>query len=98
MAILDFTDSLPAGEGYRSLCLIGSKGAAYADDHRNRNLFFTGGAPKALPPDFERSFIQPMLENFVARVQKGEPSSNSSQDYRNAQEIVSIASAGRNDP
>ena len=98
MAILDFTDSLPAGEGYRSLCLIGLKGGAYADDHRNRNLFFTGGAPEALPPDFERSFIQPMLEDFVARVQKGESSSKSNQDYRNAQEIVSIASACRKDP
>ena len=37
MALLDFTDTLPAGDGYHSLCLVGSNGAAYADDHRDRN-------------------------------------------------------------
>ena len=49
MALIDFTNSLPDGDNYESLCLIGSKGVAYADDHRNRNLFFNGGAPNKMP-------------------------------------------------
>ena len=31
MALIDFTNSLPDGDNYESLSLIGSKGAAYAD-------------------------------------------------------------------
>jgi predicted dehydrogenase len=48
MAILDFSTALPAGEGYESLSLIGSSGAAYADDHHNTHLLYRGGNPAAL--------------------------------------------------
>ena len=51
MAILDFSDTLPAGRGYESLSLIGSSGAAYADDHHNTHLLFRGGNPAALISD-----------------------------------------------
>ena len=43
MAILDFARGLPSGQGYNSVSLIGSTGAAYADDHHNSHLLFTGG-------------------------------------------------------
>ena len=42
---------LPAGQGYDSLSLIGSRGAAYSDDHHNSHLLFTGGHPSALIDD-----------------------------------------------
>jgi len=45
-ALLDFARGLPAGRGYDSVSLIGSSGAAYADDHHNSHLLFTGGDPK----------------------------------------------------
>jgi predicted dehydrogenase len=48
MAVLDFSDRLPAGQGYDSLSLVGSSGAAYSDDHHNSHLLFTGGHPAAL--------------------------------------------------
>ena len=48
MALLDFSAALPEGKGYDSLSLIGSSGAAYADDHNNTHLLFTGGNPAAL--------------------------------------------------
>lgn len=48
MAVLDFSDRLPAGQEYSSLSLIGSKGAAYADDHHNTHLLFGGSNPTAL--------------------------------------------------
>jgi hypothetical protein len=91
MAMLDFTDTLPDGENYRSLCLIGSKGAAYADDHHNRNLFFAGGAPKASPPNIESAFIQPMLEDFIVSVREGRDSRRATQNYRQALDIVTAA-------
>lgn len=46
MALLDFARGLPTGRGYDSVSLIGSSGAAYADDHHNSHLLFTGGDPK----------------------------------------------------
>ena len=48
MAILDFATSLPPGQCYDSLSLVGTKGTAYADDHSNTHLLFTGAAPRAL--------------------------------------------------
>ena len=51
MAVLDFSDRLPAGQGYDSLSLIGSSGAAYSDDHHNTHLLFAGGNPSALIDD-----------------------------------------------
>ena len=46
MAILDFA-ALPEGDSYCSVSLIGSTGAAYADDHHNRQLVFRGGPAQA---------------------------------------------------
>ncbi len=51
MALLDFAQRMPTGQVYNSLSLIGSKGAAYADDHQNTHLLFTGGNPAALISD-----------------------------------------------
>ena len=51
MAVLDFSDRLPAGQGYDSLSLVGSSGAAYSDDHHNTHLLFAGGNPVALIDD-----------------------------------------------
>lgn len=47
MAILDFATTLPSGRGYDSLHVIGSRGAAYADDHNNTHLLYRGGDPRA---------------------------------------------------
>jgi predicted dehydrogenase len=40
MAILDFANTFPSGQSYDSLSLIGSSGAAYADDHHNTHLLY----------------------------------------------------------
>ena len=88
MAVLDFTNSLPAGEGYRSLSLIGSRGAAYADDHRNRNLFFDGGSPKADRQSFELATIENLLRSFAEDVREGNDSGSMARSYRKASKIV----------
>ena len=91
MALLDFTNSLPTGDNYESLSLIGSKGAAYADDHRNRNLFFNGGAPDAKYPDTSMNFIGPMLEDFTKRIKTGADLESNSKSYNEAFKIFSEA-------
>jgi len=91
MAMIDFSRIPAEGEGYHSLSLIGSRGAAYADDHRDRNLIFTGGAANAELPGCKNAFIQPMLEDFLASVIAGKTPENANNDYLAAQKIVEEA-------
>ncbi|MFP6633235.1 MAG: hypothetical protein VCD16_11420 [Planctomycetota bacterium] len=67
MAVLDFSDRLPAGQGYDSLSLIGSSGAAYSDDHHNSHLLFTGGHPAALIDDCGEGLVHE-VQGFVDAV------------------------------
>lgn len=67
MAVLDFSDRLPAGQGYDSLSLIGSSGAAYSDDHHNTHLLFTGGHPAALIDDCGEGLVHE-VQGFVEAV------------------------------
>ena len=87
MAMIDFSSSLPAGEGYRSLSLIGSRGAAYADDQRDRNLLFRGDAPRATAPDSDFSALQPMIEDFVSAVDGGRSADVDTCAFTAAQEL-----------
>ena len=91
MAMLDFTSALPEGECYQSLSLIGSRGAAYADDHRDRNILFNGGAPAATAPAIQRAYIQPMLEDFVRGVTEGRTTETACEEYRKAEKIMRSA-------
>ncbi|MBM3997436.1 MAG: hypothetical protein FJ303_25315 [Planctomycetes bacterium] len=51
MALIDYVAKLPGDSRYHYLSLIGSSGAAYADDHRNMQLAFTRDGPRPLPSD-----------------------------------------------
>ena len=48
MALIGYSNQLPTGDGYQALTVIGSAGAAYADDHQNRQLVFRGGSAQAV--------------------------------------------------
>ncbi len=48
MALLVYSSRLPPGDPYRSLHVIGSAGAAYADDQQNMQLLYTGGQPRGV--------------------------------------------------
>ncbi len=48
MALIDYSNALPSGDGYQSLSVIGSAGAVYADDHQNVQLVFRGDHPQAV--------------------------------------------------
>ncbi len=65
MALLDFCDQLPIGEGYRSMMLIGSTGAAYLDDQQDRQLIFRGGAPQTILDQQDILPLTTMLQDFV---------------------------------
>lgn len=67
MAVLDFSDRLPAGQGYDSLSLVGSNGAAYSDDHHNTHLLFAGGNPAALIDDCGDGLLHE-VQSFVDAV------------------------------
>jgi myo-inositol 2-dehydrogenase/D-chiro-inositol 1-dehydrogenase len=71
MALIDGTSSLPPGDGYFALSLIGSAGAAYADDHCDMQLLFAGGHPAALhtgPGDAE---LLGLWQAFVTAIEQG---------------------------
>ncbi len=91
MAMIDFSNTLPEGDAYHSLSLIGSQGAAYADDHRDRNLVFSGGSAKAELPGSRNNYIQPMVENFLVKVCAGQAPENANNDYLAARQIVDAA-------
>ncbi|MBM3833830.1 MAG: Gfo/Idh/MocA family oxidoreductase [Verrucomicrobia bacterium] len=74
MALIDYAETLPKDDGYFSLSLIGSKGAAYADDHHNMQLLFTGGPPVALKTLQGDLHLLAQLQEFVEAVeQRREP-------------------------
>ena len=66
MALIDVSDDLPPGDGYRSVTVIGSAGAGYADDHHNRNLVFGGGDAAARDPGEGNLELVAELEEFTA--------------------------------
>ena len=87
MALIDFAQSLPVGSDYHSLCLVGSNGTAYADDHYNRNLIFANQGVNAELQETHYKFIQPMLEDFVESVRRGESGAAARRDLRSARDI-----------
>ena len=68
MALIDVTRALPAGDGYRSLALIGSLGAAHADDHHNAQLLYGGGRARAVLTEPDESVAALVLAEFAAAV------------------------------
>ena len=65
MALIDSADRLPPGEGYQSLSVIGSAGAAYADDHQNMQLVYRGGRPQAVRADEQSQPLTALTQDFA---------------------------------
>ena len=65
MALIDYASVLPRGDDYRSLSVIGSTGAAYADDHQNVQLVYRGGHPQARRTDEGVGALAMMVQEFV---------------------------------
>jgi predicted dehydrogenase len=71
MAVLDFTNRLPAGDGYQSLSVIAAGGAAYADDHQNVQLVYGGGHPRAVRTEERAGQLAAVAQEFVDAIGPG---------------------------
>ncbi|MBC8117294.1 MAG: hypothetical protein H7062_23100 [Candidatus Saccharimonas sp.] len=69
MALITYSNCLPPGDGYQSLSVIGSSGAAYADDHQDRQLVFAGGPPQAVRGG-EGMTLALVMQEFVDAVRE----------------------------
>ena len=84
MSVIDYSASLPAGPGYHFLSMIGSKGAAYADDHHNVNLVYGNGGTRALDPGHGAGHILAQLQEFVDAVSEDRDPTSTGADGRSA--------------
>lgn len=75
MALIDVASAIPSGDDYFSLCMIGSTGAAYADDHHNQQLLYRGDHPQAIKTGQGCTHLVEELGEFAAAIeQRREPS------------------------
>jgi predicted dehydrogenase len=71
MALLDYDGRLPAGDGYQSLHVIASTGAAYADDHQNTQLLYRGGHPQAVRTEERVGQLAALAQEFIDGLRAG---------------------------
>ena len=77
MALIDISHSLPSGDNYFSLSVIGSTGAAYADDHHNTQLVFGGGSATAHRTTETQAALLAQLQEFLAAIdERRDPSAS----------------------
>jgi len=88
MAILDFSMALPSGQDYDSLSLIGSSGAAYADDHHNTHLLYRGGNPSALVSHPGHLHVVREHQAFVDAIIDRTPPLVGGKECRTAQQVT----------
>ena len=93
MAICGIATGLPLGSGYYSLALIGSLGAAYADDHHNMHLIYRGGRPQAFASDQRASAVRAQLDEFGNAIMEDRNPSVSGADAVAALEIAEAVAA-----
>lgn len=68
MALIDLDTSLPAGNDYYALSLIGSTGAAYADDHHNTHLLWDSRGAHGVRTEEAHVALRYMLADFVEAI------------------------------
>jgi predicted dehydrogenase len=64
-AVIDCCLDLPAGDEYHSASLIGSRGAIYSDDHRDRQLLFGRDGVTAPKADYGHVAMAAQLRDFA---------------------------------
>lgn len=97
MALIDVSAGLPPGDGYRSVSVIGSAGAGYADDHHNRALLFGGGDPAARDPGEGNHDLAAELADFSAAIAERRAPSVTVSDARAALSVAEAAAASAAD-
>lgn len=91
MALIDCTRSLPANsDPYYSLTLIGSTGAAYADDHRNTNLLLRSDCV-GLKVSQGHDYFARQLQEFVDAVKHDRTPNGTGEDGKRAIAVMLTA-------
>ena len=90
MALIDYSNQLPEGDGYQSLSVIGSTGAAYADDHQNMQLVFRGGHAQAVRAEETGRRHAALIQELVDGLKAGGDVSSTVADWRR---VVDLANA-----
>jgi predicted dehydrogenase len=90
MAVLDYTDRLPPGDDYRSLSVIASSGAAYADDHQNVQLVYRGGHPQAVRTDERAGLLAAIAQDFVDAIRSRREPEGGAKSWR---DVFAVAGA-----
>jgi predicted dehydrogenase len=90
MALIDYTSRLPAGDGYQSLSVIASTGAAYADDHQNAQLLYRGERPRAVRTEERAGQLAAVAQEFVDALRDGRDLSASAEQWR---DVFAVAGA-----
>ena len=104
MAVIDYAQTLPQGRrpsgaslqlqggpGYFSLSMIGSTGAAYADDHHNVNLVYNEGGPSALDNGYGQGHTLAQLQEFVDAIKEDREPAITGADGRAAVQTAEAA-------
>ena len=91
MSVIDYSASLPPGPGYHCLSMIGSKGAAYADDHHNVNLVYGSGGTRAIDPGLGAGHILAQLQEFADAVREDREPAPTGADGRSAVLVAEAA-------
>ena len=98
MAFIDDSSTIPPGEGYFSLSMIGSTGAAYADDHHNMQLLYggrhnSGRNPTALKTQQGCGHLRAQVEEFAGAIEDGREPAITGGDGRLAIQVAEAAAA-----
>src|SRR5262249_132576 len=88
MALIDYSDRLPPGDAYQALSVIGSAGAAYADDHQNMQLVYGGGRPRAVRTDEGIRYLAALVQEFVDCLQPGQDTPEDLTSWRTLWAVV----------
>ena len=89
MATIDLA-TIPAGDPYYSLTVIGAHGAAYADDHANVQLAYQGDQPRGIRTEEGVVQFATLLQEFIDAVASGRIDSF---DRTNVGAILQISNA-----
>ncbi len=88
MALIDSASALTSGGDYFSLCMIGSTGAAYVDEHYDMQLLYRGGHPSALKIGQGNTHLVAELREFAAAIEQNREPSITIADVRAAMQVV----------
>ena len=91
MALIDCCWTLPQGESYSSLSMIGSTGATHADDHHNMQLVYRGGSPWARKTGEGDGHLLAQVQEFVRAIEEDREPSIPGSDGRTVNQVVDAA-------